>query len=140
MLDIQNEMRMRVCQDIVLREIARSNQERNVTIKGGVAMRSITGNVRRATEDLDFIKYSLEDESIRYFISKLNCLEGIRIEIKGNKIEQLSQQEYSGKRVYIIIKDDEGNVIESKIDLGVHANMASVNEPGWDIIEADGKE
>ena len=27
------------------------------------------------------------------------------------------------KRVYIIIKDDGGNVIESKIDLGVHANM-----------------
>ena len=100
----------RVCQDIVLKAIARSNLGRNVTIKGGVVMRSITGNVRRATEDLDldFIRYSLEDESIRYFISKLNCLEGIRIEIKGNKIEQLSQQEYSGKRVYIIIKDDEG--------------------------------
>lgn len=115
----------RVCQDIVLKAIARSNLGRNVTIKGGVVMRSITGNVRRATEDLDldFIRYSLEDESIRYFISKLNCLEGFRIEIKGNKIEQLSQQEYSGKRVYIIIKDDEGNVIESKIDLGVHANM-----------------
>lgn len=66
-------------------------------------MRSITGNVRRATEDLDldFIRYSLEDESIRYFILKLNCLEGIRIEIKGNKIEQLSQQEYSGN-VYIL--------------------------------------
>lgn len=115
----------RVCQDIVLKAIARSNLGRNVTIKGGVVMRSITGNVRRATEDLDldFIRYSLEDESIRYFISKLNCLEGIRIEIKGNKIEQLSQQEYSGKRVYIIIKDDDGNVIESKIDLGIHANM-----------------
>lgn len=100
----------RVCQDIVLKAIVRSNLGRNVTIKGGVVMRSITGNVRRATEDLDldFIRYSLEDESIRYFISKLNCLEGIRIEIKGNKIEQLSQQEYSGKRVYIIIKDDEG--------------------------------
>ena len=115
----------RVCQDIVLKAIARSNLGRNVTIKGGVVMRSITGNVRRATEDLDldFIRYSLEDESIRYFISKLNCLEGIRIEIKGNKIEQLSQQEYSGKRVYIIIKDDDGNVIERKIDLGIHANM-----------------
>ena len=35
----------------------------------------------------------------------------------------MAGQEYSGKRVYIIIKDDEGNVIESKIDLGVHANM-----------------
>ena len=115
----------RVCQDIVLKAIARSNLGRNVTIKGGVVMRSITGNVRRATEDLDldFIRYSLEDESIRYFISKLNCLEGIRIEIKGNKIEQLSQREYSGKRVYIIIKDDDGNVIERKIDLGIHANM-----------------
>ena len=115
----------RVCQDIVLKAIERSNLGRNVTIKGGVVMRSITGNVRRATEDLDldFIRYSLEDDSIRYFISKLNCLDGIRIEIKGNKIEQLSQQEYSGKRVYIIIKDDDGNSIESKIDLGVHAKM-----------------
>ena len=115
----------KVSQDIILLKISKSSLNQNVTIKGGVVMRSITGNVRRATEDLDldFIKYSLEDESIRYFISKLNCLEGIRIEIKGNKIEQLSQQEYSGKRVYIIIKDDEGNVIESKIDLGVHANM-----------------
>lgn len=74
----------RVCQDIVLKAIARSNLGRNVTIKGGVVMRSIIGNVRRATEDLnlDFIRYSLEDESIRVFIS-----------------------------------------IESKIDLGVHANM-----------------
>lgn len=106
----------RVCQDIVLKAIEQSNLGRNVTIKGGVVMRSITGNVRRATEDmdLDFIKYSLEDEAIRYFISTLNCLEGIRIEIKGNKIEQLSQQEYSGKRVYIVIKDDEGNIVESK--------------------------
>ena len=115
----------RVCQDIVLKAIEKSNLGRNVTIKGGVVMRSITGNVRRATEDLDldFIRYSLEDNSIRYFISKLNCLDGLKIEIKGDKIEQLSQQEYSGKRVYIIIKDDNGNSIESKIDLGVHANM-----------------
>ena len=115
----------RVCQDIVLKAIERSNLGKNVTIKGGVVMRSITGNVRRATEDLDldFIKYSLEDDSIRYFISKLNCLEGIKIEIRDNKIEQLSQQEYSGKRVYIVIKDENENVIQSKIDLGVHANI-----------------
>lgn len=115
----------RVCQDIVLKAIEKSNLGRNVTIKGGVVMRSITGDMRRATEDLDldFIRYSLEDNSIRYFISKLNCLEGISIEIKGDKIEQLSQQEYSGKRVVIIIKDDVGYSLESKIDLGVHANM-----------------
>ena len=117
----------RVCQDIVLKAIAKSNLGNNVTIKGGVVMRSITGDVRRATEDLDldFIKYSLEDENIKRFIQKLNCFEGITIEIKDNKIERLSQHEYSGKRVYIIIiKDDKGNAVESKIDLGVHANIS----------------
>lgn len=62
-----------VCQDIVLKAIERSNLGRNVTIKCGVVMRSITGNVIRATEDLDldFIKYSLEDESIRDFLYKI---------------------------------------------------------------------
>ena len=115
----------RVCQDIVLKAIEQSDFGRNVTIKGGVVMRSITGNVRRATEDLDldFIRYSLEDNSIRYFVSKLNCLDGIKVAIKDDKIEPLSQQEYSGKRVYIIISDAAGNTIESKIDLGVHANI-----------------
>ena len=115
----------RVCQDIVLKAIAESNLGRNVTIKGGVVMRSITGDKRRATEDLDldFIRYSLEDDSIRRFISKLNCLEGISIEIRGDEIEPLSQQEYSGKRVYVVIKDDTGHSMTSKIDLGVHANL-----------------
>lgn len=115
----------RVCQDIVLKAIERSNLGRNVTVKGGVVMRSITGNARRATEDLDldFIRYSLEDNSIRYFISKLNCLDGITIKIKDDKIDQLSQQEYRGKRVFIIIRDNTGYSLESKIDLGVHANM-----------------
>ena len=115
----------RVCQDIVLKAIAKSSFGRNVTIKGGVVMRGLTGNVRRATEDLDidFIKYSLGDESIRRFISGLNCLDGITMRIKNDSIEQLSQQEYDGKRVYIIISDDTGHTLESKIDLGVHADM-----------------
>ena len=68
---------------------------RNVTIKGGVVMRSLTGNVRRATQDmdLDFIRYSLSESSIREFIEKLNCLDGITITIAGD-IEELSQQEH----------------------------------------------
>ncbi len=35
----------RVCQDIVLKAIATSNLSRKVTIKGGVVMRSINGNL-----------------------------------------------------------------------------------------------
>lgn len=44
-------------------------------------MRSITNNIRRATQDLDidFIRYSLCDESIENFVTKLNCIDGITI-------------------------------------------------------------
>lgn len=111
----------KVCQDIVLKALASSSLSRNVTIKGGVVMRSKTNNTRRATQDLDidFIKYSLADKAIDIFIRKLNCIEGISINRIG-EIEELRQQDYSGKRVYILIKDTEGNCIKSKIDLGVH--------------------
>ena len=114
----------RVCQDIVLKAIAQSSLNRNVTIKGGVVMRSITGNTRRATQDIDFdfIKYSLSEDSIHMFIDKLNCLDGIKISISG-KIEELSQQEYNGKRVFVNIEDDTGHSFMSKIDLGVHKNI-----------------
>ena len=96
---------------------------RNVTIKGGVVMRSITGDVRRATRDIDFdfIKYSIEEEAIRNFINKLNCLEGVMFQISGD-IEELSQQEYRGKRVWVLIKDDTGHSLKTKMDLGVHKN------------------
>lgn len=114
----------RVCQDLILKAIAESSLNRNVTIKGGVVMRSKTGNIRRATQDIDidFIRYSLEDDSIIRFVSKLNCLDGIDFKIIG-KIEELKQQDYYGKRVYIGITDHEGNSINSKIDLGVHKNL-----------------
>ena len=115
----------RVCQDIVLKAISESDLNRNVTIKGGVVMRSITGNSRRATQDMDFdfLRYSLSEESIRSFINRLNCLEGVRIAIIG-EIEELSQQEYKGKRVYVTISDGSGHSFMSKIDLGVHKNVS----------------
>ena len=114
----------KVCQDIVLKAISNSSLSRNVTIKGGVVMRSITGSSRRATQDmdLDFIRYSLSDEAIRSFISKLNCLDGIIIRADG-EITELSQQEYNGKRVLVIIEDDTGHSFKSKIDLGVHKQV-----------------
>ena len=96
----------KVCQDIVLKALSIGPLSRNVTIKGGVVMRSKTNNVRRATQDLDidFIKYSLADESIDAFISKLNCLDGIKISRLG-KIEELKQQDYSGKQVLMLALD-----------------------------------
>ena len=71
----------RVCQDIVLKAISEGPLNRNVTIKGGVVMRSLTQNNRRATQDidLDFIHYSLDDSAIRTFVQKLNCIDGITV-------------------------------------------------------------
>lgn len=114
----------RVCQDIVLKAISRSTMNRNVTIKGGVVMRGITGDVRRATRDIDFdfIKYSIDESAIREFIRKLNVLEGITFQISG-EVEELSQQEYRGKRIWVVIKDDTGHSLKTKMDLGVHKNI-----------------
>ena len=114
----------RVCQDIVLKAIDESAFAKHITVKGGVVMRSITGDARRATQDmdLDFIRYSLRDDSIRNFISRLNCLDGVSIQITG-EIEELSQQEYHGKRVFITITDETGYSLRSKIDLGVHKQV-----------------
>lgn len=57
----------KVCQDVILRALSESSLSRNATIKGGVVMRSISGDARRATQDIDidFIRYSLDDESIK---------------------------------------------------------------------------
>ena len=116
--------RAKVCQDLILKAISSSPLSKNVTIKGGVVMRSKTKNIRRATQDIDidFIRYSLQDDSIDRFINMLNCLDGIRIERHG-EIEALKQQDYKGKRVFIEISDSFGNTVPSKIDLGVHTRL-----------------
>ena len=64
----------KVCQDLILIWLSKSSLSRNATIKGGVVMRSISNNVRRATQDLDidFIRYSLSDDSIKTFLLKRN--------------------------------------------------------------------
>ena len=112
----------KVSQDIVLSKIWNSKYKNNITIKGGVVMYNISNNIRRATRDLDidFIKYSLEDESIRNFIYSLNNdKDNIKIEIVGN-IASLHHQDYDGKRALIKISDKYGNSINTKLDIGVH--------------------
>lgn len=85
-------------------------------------MHSISKDLRRATRDmdLDFIKYSLEDNSIIRFIEELsNVDDGIKIKIDG-KIKELHHQDYDGKRVNIELFDKYGNKLKTKLDIGVH--------------------
>ena len=112
----------KVSQDIILLKINKSNFKRHITIKGGVVMHNISKDKRRATRDIDidFIKYSLDDKSIREFINKLNKVnDKITIEIIGN-ITKLHHQDYDGKRINIRLSDKYNNNIESKLDIGVH--------------------
>lgn len=115
----------KLCQDIVLLLLSKSTFNKNITIKGGVVMRSLSNDVRRATTDLDldFIRYPITESGIRNLISKLNGIEGIRIKIVG-KIEDLKHQDYKGKRIFVDIEDDFKNYLSSKIDIGIHKYLS----------------
>jgi hypothetical protein len=116
----------RTCQDTILSLIAKSTLAGNVTIKGGVVMQHLSGDSRRATQDfdLDFIRYSLSEQSIKAFIGKLNeQSDDININIVS-AIEELKHQDYKGKRVYIRITDSDGADIDTKLDIGVHKDIS----------------
>ena len=119
------QARSKLCQDIVLKAISDSGMAQNTTIKGGVVMRSISGETRRATQDLDldFIRYSISDESIVRFVEKLNCIEGLTLKLNGN-IQELNHQDYKGKRIHISVTDTEGTAISLKMDIGVHNDLS----------------
>lgn len=115
----------KICQDIILNKISKSKMNKNVTIKGGVVMYGLSNDKRRATRDLDldFIKYSLADESIKAFIDTLNLVDdGIKIYIDGD-IQELHHQDYKGKRVNIILRDKNNFNVSAKLDIGVHKNF-----------------
>lgn len=112
----------RAAQEAVLDLIAKSTLATNVTIKGGVLIQHISKDRRRATTDfdLDFVRYSIEDTSIRKFIDALNKgASGFSVALIG-PIEELKHQDYSGKRIHIRISDVDGNSINTKMDIGVH--------------------
>lgn len=115
----------KICQDIILNKISKSKMNKNITIKGGVVMYGLSNDKRRATRDLDldFIKYSLAEESIRSFIDALNFVnDGIKVYIDG-KIQELNHQDYKGKRVNVTLKDENNFNVSAKLDIGVHKDF-----------------
>jgi len=111
----------KLAHDVVLKALEKSGFGKNVTVKGGVVMSTITGDIRRATMDMDidFVNYSLSNAKIDALVKKLNCLEGISIARQGGIVE-LSQQHYRGKRVFLRISDADKVTVVTKIDIGVH--------------------
>ena len=112
----------KIAHDLLLKAIEGSGFHDKVTIKGGVVMSGITDAVRRATMDLDFdfLGYSLGDVSIKRFVQRLNRAAECKIQIDG-EIQELHQREYRGKRIYLLLTDDVGHSIRTKVDIGVHS-------------------
>ena len=118
----ERDAMQKVAQDIILFKISNSKYNKNITIKGGVVIHNIFKDKRRSTRDIDidFIKYSLNENSIINFINELNNQnDNIKIKIIKD-IKPLQHQDYNGKRVYIEISDKNHNIINSKLDIGVH--------------------
>ena len=86
----------KLCQDVILYLISKSRFKDHITIKGGVVMRSITSDSRRATLDLDIdlIRYPLTDEMIKSLISELDGIEGIKLTISKKIHPNINQQFY----------------------------------------------
>ena len=96
-----------------------------VTLKGGIVMYNLTKNLRRATRDIDFdfIRYSIDEASVRLFFEKLNQHnDGFRVQIEG-PIQKLHQQDYEGVRVNVRISDGSRTSLKLKLDIGVHKHL-----------------
>lgn len=81
----------RAAQDAMLDLIGKSDLTRNVSIKGGVLMQHISNDTRRATTDfdLDFVRYSIANDSIERFVDLLDSgSSDFSIKMTG-EIEQL---------------------------------------------------
>lgn len=115
----------KVAHDIVLLAMHRCGFKANSTIKGGVVMSSLTGDIRRATMDMDidFIGYSISESSVKRFVARLaRAMPDIRLAMVGRSVE-LKHADYHGRRVYLSVKDDSiHRALRTKIDIGVETN------------------
>ena len=89
----------KIAHDIVLKAIRDAGFHDKLTVKGGVVMSSITDIARRATMDmdLDFLRYPLSNDGIRKFVSGMNRIAPVHIDIgKGNGFSRMSACALSG--------------------------------------------
>ena len=127
-------------QDAMLDLIAKSALATNVTIKGGVLMQHISKDVRRATTDFDFdfVHYPIADASLHKFIDVLNEGSSAFFVRLNGSIEKLRHQDYSGKRIHVVIGDEQGNSIKTKLDIGVHNLLSTeLNDFCFDLSKLD---
>ena len=123
----------KIAHDVVLKAISAAGFRENLTVKGGVVMSGITDLIRRATMDMDvdFLRYSISNASVRHFIAVLNRVSDCRIQIVGRIIE-LKHQDYHGKRLFLKITDGHKVSVKTKLDIGIHT-WSDVRQSDFDF-------
>ena len=115
----------KVAHDIVLLAMHRCGFKAHSTVKGGVVMSSMTGDVRRATMDMDidFIGYSISEASVKRFVSRLaKAMPEVKLAMLGPSVE-LKHADYRGRRIFLSLKDDSiRRALRTKVDIGVETN------------------
>lgn len=117
-------------QELFLRKLADSGMADKITLKGGIVMFRITGDQRRATRDLDldFIRYPLDEDSIKSFVESLNYInddDDVGVKIVGRP-KKLKHENYQGLSVTIRIYelyehlDISTFYVDLKLDIGIH--------------------
>lgn len=126
-------------QQVILNKISKSELANNILIKGGVVIFNLTHNLRRTTNDLDFdfIRYDISEPSIEKFIALLNKFDS-EFKVKLLKMESLKQEDYKGKRVWVLISD-KTTFIKFKLDIGVHT-LLDINQATTCFYFSDGDE
>lgn len=121
----EKEAEAHAAADIFLSKLGSSKMVDHVALKGGMLMYNLTKSARRATTDLDFdfLRYSIDDESIRLFIQKLNMIsDGVKVSTVGAFLP-LKHLDYRGKRVFICLSDVTAS-LTIKLDIGVHTYLS----------------
>jgi len=74
------EAQSKVAHDAILLAMYKSGFRKNCTVKGGVVMCELTKDIRRTTMDLDvdFVRYSISEASIRRVVARWARLTGCR--------------------------------------------------------------
>ena len=112
-------------EEIMLTKIASSPLSDHVTLKGGIVMYNLSKNNRRVTKDIDFdfIRYSINEDSIYIFVNKLNSTnDKIHCKVLG-KPEPLHHEEYKGIRINLLLEDTKKDKLKIKLDIGVHTHL-----------------
>jgi len=123
----------KIAHDVILTAMRDAGFHDNLTVKGGVVMSGMTALARRATMDMDvdLLHYSLGEASVRRLVARLARHSECAITIDG-EIADLRQQDYKGKRMYLVIRDEQGQAVRTKVDVGVHT-YESVRQSDYDF-------